>query len=771
VKSSDATSHARNWHQWMPWLVLASGIAATALITAFVAWAAREHTRVRFEAAILEAERAIQTRLEVYRALLRGAAGLFAGSTEVTRDDFRQFLDWLRIPQNYPGVQGIGYSVRISPQSRQALIDAARADGLTNFTIWPTNWAGEQHAIFYLEPLDRRNLAAMGYNMFSHPVRRVAMERARDSGETVASGKVELVQEIDNRKQAGFLFYTPVYAGGLTPRSIQERREKLAGFVYSPFRADNLFAGIFANEHQPELELEVYDGTVVTNISLMHRSSSAPRPARALRHRSRIDVGSHTWTLVFYGTPHLDATPIQTLAPLSAMLGVFATLLLFGTSFAQRRAHLASASQHATDVQRAALRADVSTAFTGAEASVRAVLQSCTDSIVRYLPAAFARIWTVDPAENVLVLQASSGIYTHINGEHSRVPVGKLKIGLIAGERRPYLTNDIQHDPRLGDPEWARRERMVAFAGYPMLVEDRVVGVVAMFAREKLPNEILETLGGISDLIAQGLRRREAEEALRAAQEKLRLHADDLEVIVHERTKDLEETVRSLESFSYSIAHDLRAPLRTIHSFSTLLLDEHGKKLDDQGRDFARRIHAAADRMDDLIKDLLAYNRVSRESLPMEPTSLDGIVSAVLDQLNADIMARNAVIHVHRPLPPVLGNTTLLEQVMANLVGNALKFVAPGTAPHVEIKAEEHDGKARVTITDNGIGIAQDQFRRIFGVFERLHAGPQYPGTGMGLAIVQKALERMGGTVGVESAPGSGSTFWFELPSARNVRA
>ncbi|HMJ89059.1 MAG TPA: CHASE domain-containing protein, partial [Candidatus Acidoferrum sp.] len=538
------------WHEFNPWLVLVCGLITTIASTAFVNWTAREHTSTRFHFAVQDAEVAIQSRVDIYRALLRGGAAMMGANADVTRADFQAFVARLRLQTNYPGIQGIGFSRRVAPHEKQTIINAARADGLTNFTIFPDKPGEESHAILFLEPMDARNLAAFGYDMSSEANRRRAMERARDDGHAVASSKVTLVQEIDLARQSGFLIYSPVYRGSAVPETVEERREKLLGHVYAPFRADDLFAGIFGQYGAVQVEFDAFDGTELNDSALMHSSTHHAHAPKAQRIVVPMDIVGRPWTFVFYSTHQMDATPLKTLTPLTATLGLLVTGLLFSATLAERRSHRSSQQQQFRETQRAALRAHVGTAFTRHHSSARELLQDCTDAMVRYLPAAFARIWLLDPAENMLVLQASSGMYTHIDGAHSRVPVGKLKIGLIAAERRAHLTNDVAHDRRVGDPEWARREGMISFAGYPLIVEERVIGVIALFSREKLPPQTLETLASVADVIAHGLQRRQAEEALRTAQEKLRRHADDLEKTVTTRTQALRDTVVSLESFS-----------------------------------------------------------------------------------------------------------------------------------------------------------------------------------------------------------------------------
>src|SRR5262245_23586844 len=184
------------------------------------------------------------------------------------------------------------------------------------------------------------------------------------------------------------------------------------------------------------------------------------------------------------------------------------------------------------NMKRVALLADVGAALAEYQVSMQSMLQKSAETLVRHLDAAFARIWTLNPKESLLELQASAGMYTHLNGRHSRVPFGELKIGLIAKERQPHLTNEVCNDPRVSDKEWARENGMVAFAGYPLLVEDRVVGVMAMFARHPLTEDTVEAIATVAAPIAQGIERKRAEEALRASEEKFRVLADTAPVMV-----------------------------------------------------------------------------------------------------------------------------------------------------------------------------------------------------------------------------------------------
>jgi PAS domain S-box-containing protein len=248
--------------------------------------------------------------------------------------------------------------------------------------------------------------------------------------------------------------------------------------------------------------------------------------------------------------------------------------------------------------------------------------------------------------------------------------------------------------------------------------------------------------------------------------EKARLYAE-LEQRVLERTGELEETNAQMVAFSYSVAHDLRSPVRAIRGYLDVLLDDVGPEAGEVARSYGRRIAEATERMDRLILDLLAYSRVNQGRLEHEPTSLEEVVREALQAVEFELHERAATIDVALPsgLPPLDAHRSTLVLVITNLIVNAVKFVAPGIPPRVSVRADATSEHVRLLVEDNGLGISPEHLARIFNVFEQLHARSEYPGTGVGLAMVKAAMERMGGRVGVESTPGTGSRFWIELPA------
>jgi signal transduction histidine kinase len=230
----------------------------------------------------------------------------------------------------------------------------------------------------------------------------------------------------------------------------------------------------------------------------------------------------------------------------------------------------------------------------------------------------------------------------------------------------------------------------------------------------------------------------------------------------------LEEANRELQTFAYSVSHDLRAPLRTITGYASMLLEDYGTHLAGDVQNYLKRIITASLTMDKLVQDVLAYSRVVHSELTMEKVDLQRLISQII-QTDSTLQEAKASIVVQGPLMSVQGNESYLSQCLANLLANAVKFVPPRVKPQVKIWTERKNTWTRLWVQDNGIGIAPHQQEQIFCMFERLHSKKEYEGTGIGLALVKKAVTRMGGKVGVISSPGTGSRFWIQLRSTEDV--
>ncbi|HWI57438.1 MAG TPA: PAS domain S-box protein [Bacillota bacterium] len=391
----------------------------------------------------------------------------------------------------------------------------------------------------------------------------------------------------------------------------------------------------------------------------------------------------------------------------------------------------------------------------------------------------------------------------------THLKLGEGIMGIVAQRRHPMYLGHVQESD---NPEGAiiRRLGIRAYACYPLIVGERVLGTLSFASRQRdtfepEDQEFFETLASYVAL---------AKERVRLTLQ-LQGHAAKLEGTVAERTGKLREVVSELEHMSYSIIHDMRAPLRAIQGYAAIIEREDAQRLSPRSQDFFGRLIAATNRMDLLITDALAYNQAVRQELPLGPVNLRELLLEMLASF-PELHAAQAEVRLEGDFPQVLGNRAGLIQCFSNLLSNAVKFVPPEVKPLVRIWAEPRaltdfsslspasgpKGRAapasvasstgcsvapdgartadrrrngpsaagpiqtvRLWIEDNGIGIAPQAQEKIFGMFQRMH-GPEYEGTGIGLALVRKVMERMGGRVGVESEPGHGSRFWLELKAA-----
>ena len=248
-----------------------------------------------------------------------------------------------------------------------------------------------------------------------------------------------------------------------------------------------------------------------------------------------------------------------------------------------------------------------------------------------------------------------------------------------------------------------------------------------------------------------------------SAQEEVKKRAAELELLVGERTGELRSTVEELESFCYSLSHDMRAPLRAIHSYTELVLADCGQALTPDCHQYLDKAVRAANRLDRLILEVLTFTRLSKQKIQPQTVDVDNLIRDILEE-RPEWHPPAVKIQIESPLMPMLGHEASLTQCITNLVDNAITFVAPGVKPQVGVYSREEGNQVRLCFQDNGIGIDETGQRRLFQLFQHLHTGEQAQNIGIGLAIVRKAVERMKGEVGVQSTPGKGSVFWIQLP-------
>ena len=401
----------------------------------------------------------------------------------------------------------------------------------------------------------------------------------------------------------------------------------------------------------------------------------------------------------------------------------------------------------AAHARQIAVRADVSMAF-GKDEGLKAILGECSEAIVRHLDAAFARIWTLSGDGKMLELQASAGMYTHLDGPHSRIPMGQFKIGVIAQERRAHLTNDVLNDPRISNRAWAEKEGMASFAGYPLSVGDRTVGVLAMFSRKPVTPETTETLASGADLIAQGIERKRAQEALQMTQAELA------------RVSRL----TTMGELAASIAHEVNQPLTAVTNNSNACLrllaadkltpEILGRALEEIVAD-GTRASAVVARIRGFIK---------KEPVEKNRLDMNDVIQEVLALADRELYENRVRLErqLTKALPLVLADRVQMQQVLLNLIMNGIEAMIPVTdqprALWVESRVDQ-SGDILVAVRDSGhgLGSAAD---RVFTPFFTTKAN----GMGMGLSISRSLIENHGGRLWAMPNSPIGAVFSFTLP-------
>jgi PAS domain S-box-containing protein len=314
----------------LPWLVLVAGIGLTVWQWHAARLAHETYLKEEFNFLANDAVRKIESRINRYKQVLQGTAALFASSQEVTRSEFRTFVTELRLGENYPGIQGVGFAKWVPAGERRRLVDSVRREGFADFAIRPEGTREAYTSIVYLEPFDARNRRAFGYDMYSDPTRRAAMQQARDEGRPIISAKVRLVQEDGKAEQTGVLMYLPVYRRDL-PDSVAERRESLAGWVYAAFRMNDLMDGIFGAQRydiNAAVSLEIHDGATLGQALYRDHPHDDSNQPSAFSIVKTIEVAGHDWTLRLHSRPAFDSRLSSVNAARVLVVGSLLSLLM-----------------------------------------------------------------------------------------------------------------------------------------------------------------------------------------------------------------------------------------------------------------------------------------------------------------------------------------------------------------------------------------------------------------------------------------------------------
>jgi signal transduction histidine kinase len=748
---------------WSPYFVLAIALLLTAGATYYVAMTAQAKDQLRFENAVGRTKYDIQNRLETYIALLRGTSGLFAASDRISRDDFHAYVNSLELQHRYPGIQGIGFSVRVMPKAKDALVAQMRRQAVENFTIRPEWKRSDYHAIVYLEPLERRNKVAIGFDMFTEPIRRTAMSRARDTGTPAASGRVTLVQEIDPHKQAGFLIYVPVYRHGLSPNTVAERQDALWGFVYSPFRAEDFFAGIFGTKQQRYVDFQIYDGK---NLSPEHLLYSSHHPSTSYQPRFQttrtIDVAGHSWTIAFTSRSEFEGVSQRNLVPYILLSGLAIGFVLFGVTRSQALARYQVQQLNASlEYQVQERTAQLQQAFDFA-AMLKRIADKVRDSLDEHQ---ILQTAVQELALGLHINRCNTGLYdinratSTVGYEYSlTMPAAKEYVVQMAsfpeGYRQLLQGQHFQFCPLLPDPVHGQSTILCC----PIFDAQEVLGDLWLFNQPNYTfNELqIRLVQQVANQCAIALRQARLYKAAQA------------QVEVLEKLNSLKD------DFLSTVSHELRTPVSNMKMAIRMLEilmkpEEMSREQRSKATHYLQILHKECQREISLIEDLLDLQRLEsgKQPLVLETIQLELWLPQLVRSFQERAQAQQQTLLLDLPdekLPPLVSEISSLERILTELLNNACKYTPAGEQIIVSVRA--HPSRMQLTVSNSGTEIPASELSHIFDKFYRVTSADPWKqaGTGLGLALVHRLTEHLSGNIRVESAAGQ-TAFTVELPN------
>lgn len=715
-QNSSSRSALRPWlgHLWALLVLLGS------LALVFALWRLAYERELRsaeqeFVSRTAEISAVLKQQMVQYELVARGGASLFASVARPTPRQWYGYVSGMDIGNRFEAMVGLGFAGYVRQSRLGDLQLEWRQAGWGLLQVRPHGMRTHYGPILYLEPRTPANVEAVGYDMYSNPVRRAAMQRSLDTGLPSLSGPVHLVQDADPTA-SGLLLYLPVYRSGDRPATLPARQESMLGWVYVPFRAQEFVTSAMAGA-DPGTHLRIRDVTGGGD-RLIFNSEGADSQA-AFRHDITLDQYGRRWKVEFESPPLAVAAPRLATLQNTVALGLFASLLMYAIAWTLARTESRAYSiavKLTEDFRRSEMRFR-----TAMEHS--AIGKALLDSQGRIVEANVALGLILDRKPETLVGARFDSLFQDDGSALDVMPAGSTDAhGVLRSTRRLHREG--------GEP----RHAQLTYAPLPGNVGQDIVKLVQV-------EDVTERV--------------KAEAQVRALNR-------TLEARVASRTRELSLANQELEAFAYSISHDLRAPLRAIDGFSRILVERYADALDDAGRGYLERIHRAAGRMDDLIQALLRMSRVSRGAMKREHVDLSRVAADVVDELRAGDSTHVVAVAI-APDMGAEGDAILLRNLLGNLIGNAWKFTRGRENARIEVGREARAGTQEYFVRDNGAGFPQEYVDKLFRPFQRLHAQNEFAGHGIGLASVKRVVERHGGTIRAEGRQGEGATFYFTL--------
>ena len=596
----------------------------------------------------------IATRLASDATLLRGVAALIAAHPDTSAAGFQAYVTRLKVEENHPGIQGIGFARRVRRVETGAVEADSASRGFAGVRIWPDLGREERTAVVWLEPIDCRNRVAIGYDMFTEATRRDAMERARDTGAAALSGGVTLVQEVDAPRQPGFLLYVPVYRGGGVPDTAQARREALIGWTCGAYRADDLFAALFAGERDPTVDFRIYDGPGADPARLLYDARRGPSASRGMRETARLAFGGREWRMDFAALPALQSGFGPAIAAL--IVGALISALVFLLSRREVMAR-ARAEDALGELQRSVEERSRFEERLREEGRVNSILRRLGISLAAELDP--DRVAQLVADEGAALTGAELGAMFDGGAAHALLAV--------AGQRDRFALNPasaIAARPFAG-------ERAVRVGDVGADAPLSTGGVRALLAAA-IVSRTGDVLAGL--FFAHSTKDHFTEQHERlllglAAQASIAL--DNARLL-----RDLRDADRRKDEFLAMLGHELRNPLAP-----------HGHRAGGGdarcavggARSSGRSIERQVRHMVRIVDDLLDVSRISRGRIELKKQALDrwrDALARAMEAVSPLAQSRGQKLIVTCPPEPLLveADPVRLEQILGNLLTNAIKY-------------------------------------------------------------------------------------------------
>ena len=706
--SNTAQKKIDHWHA-IPALTATITLALT-----FTMWLSiHESTEARnkdyFQSLINDTSAALTQRYSLYEQALYGGLGLFYASEYVSGDEWEAYTNALQIDTTLPGINGIGYIDYVQENDLESYLAVVQERYRPDFKNYPDTTYQDKFVIKYIEPIDR-NIQAVGLDIGFEKNRRQAAERARDFGVPALTRKIELVQ--DAKKEAGFLLLIPRYSTNATPETVLEKQKKLIGWVYAPFIGSNFFRGLsLASKEQ--LSFSVYDGSVLapenTIFSNKQQNPDDTETEGPLYEKvTTVRVAGSDWSISWSTNDNFSPPGDAHLGRIAAIAGsVFSLLLYFLLS-----SIIYSRQRTAAEVERQTKELKDFANFMALIGDNMPDMMFVKDSEYRIVQAnrTFLKAYPEDMRDKIIG-------FTTVEKYDK-----KTADAFLADDKQAFKTGYIETEETVQFPNGETKTLFTKKIRFENADKEQFV------------------LGIARDITAE----KESEQAILSA------------------NQELKRSNTELERFAYLASHDMQEPLRKIGGFTSMLADNMEGKLDDDGKTYMKFIISGVDRMHELIKGLLEYSRINTDELVTEELDSNALVANAMESLSELIKETKTKVKF-KDLPTIYHDKVMFTQLLQNLISNAIKYRSDKT-PIITIKAVKKDDHWEFSVKDNGMGMKEEHQERIFEMFQRLHRKEDIPGTGIGLSLCQKIVERYNGQIWVTSKPDKGSTFFFTVP-------